>query len=43
MDDNQRRDDGMTQRREPPSVLIGFWDENEIREAGLKTVYPKVK
>ena len=27
---------------EPPGILIGFWDEDEIREAGLKTVYPNI-
>ncbi len=27
---------------EPPGILIGFWDEDEIREAGIKSVYPKV-
>jgi hypothetical protein len=27
---------------EPPGILIGYWDENEIREAGKKTLYPKI-
>jgi len=32
----------MARSGEPPGVLIGFWDENEVREAGVKTVYPKI-
>ncbi len=34
--------DRMAQMAEPPGVLIGFWDESEVREAGIKSVYPKV-
>jgi hypothetical protein len=32
----------MAQAAESPGVLIGFWDEGEIRNAGIKCVYPKV-
>ena len=34
--------DKMATGAEPPGILIGFWDEAEIREAGIKSVYPKV-
>ena len=34
--------DKMAAGAEPPGILIGFWDEAEIREAGIKSVYPKV-
>lgn len=34
--------DRMAKGGEPPGILIGFWDEDEIREAGIKSVYPKV-
>ena len=34
--------DRMAKNGEPPGILIGFWDENELREAGKKTVFPKV-
>ncbi len=34
--------DRMAEGGEPPGILIGFWDEDEIREAGIKSVYPKV-
>ena len=34
--------DHMAQMAEPPGILIGYWDENEIRESGKKTIYPKV-
>jgi hypothetical protein len=32
----------MAQMAEPPGNLIRYWDENEIREAGKNTIYPKV-
>jgi arylsulfatase A-like enzyme len=34
--------DRMAHAGEPPGILIGFWDEDEIRDAGLKTVYPDI-
>ncbi len=34
--------DHMAQMAEPPRNLIGYWDENEMCEAGKKTIYPKV-
>jgi len=34
--------DHMAKMSEPPGILIGYWDENEIREAGKKTLYPKI-
>ena len=27
---------------EPRGILIGFWNEREVREAGFRTVYPKI-
>ncbi len=32
----------MTKAKEPPGVLIGFWDEDEIRAAGVASVHPPV-
>ena len=34
--------DRMANAGEPPGILIGFWDKDDIREAGKKTVFPKV-
>ena len=34
--------DRMAHAREPAGILIGFWDEDEVRAAGLKTVYPRI-
>ena len=34
--------DRMAHGGEPSGILIGFWDEAEIRAAGMKTAYPKV-
>ena len=32
----------MAEMGEPPGVLIGFWNEDEMRKAGVKSVHPKV-
>ena len=34
--------DRMARAQEPPGVLIGFWDEDEMRAAGVTSVHPKV-
>ena len=34
--------DRMAYNSEPRGILIGFWDEDEVRAAGLKTVYPRI-
>jgi arylsulfatase A-like enzyme len=34
--------DRMAQGGEPPGVLIGFWNEDELRETGKKTTFPKI-
>jgi arylsulfatase A-like enzyme len=34
--------DHMAAVAEPPGILIGYWDEDDVREAGKKTAYPKI-
>lgn len=34
--------DRMAAGGEPPGILIGYWDEEEIRESGRKSVHPPV-
>ena len=34
--------DRMAAGREPPGILIGYWDEDEIRESGRKSNHPPV-
>ncbi len=34
--------DRMAAGGEPPGILIGFWDEEEIRESGRKSIHPPV-
>ena len=34
--------DRMAANAEPPGILIGYWDEEQLREDGHKTIYPRI-